>query len=75
MQYTDGQQVKIGDRVSLGNDSFGVVVCSIDAGEYTETYPEAAWSYLNKGVLVEFEQYGLIHYESPEPDLKLVSRA
>ena len=75
MKYTDGQEVRLGDRVKLGQDDGGVVVASIDMGEYSAEHTEAQWGYLKKGVMIEFPTYGLIHYEKPEPDLQLVSRA
>jgi hypothetical protein len=27
------------------------------------------------GVMIKFPQWGLIHYEQPEPDLRLIGRA
>jgi hypothetical protein len=75
MKYLDGQEVKLGDVVALGKARQGVVVCSIDTGEYSDTYPQVQWSYLNRGVLIEFPSYGLIHYQDPEADLRLVTRA
>lgn len=75
MKYPDGQDVKLGDRVKLGKDDNGVVVCSIDSNEYSELAPAAQWSYLKRGVMIKFPTYGLIHYEAPEPDLELVERA
>lgn len=74
MQYPDGQQVKLGDKVGLGQDNRGIVVCSIDDGEYTVEYPRDAWAHLGKGVLILFPLYGLIHYIDPEPDLLLIER-
>jgi hypothetical protein len=41
MKYPDGQEVRLGDKVKLGDDAEGVVVSSIDTGEYSEEYPEA----------------------------------
>jgi hypothetical protein len=75
MKYSDGQDVRLSDRVELADDAAGVVVCSIDTGDYSEEHPESAWSYLKRGVMVSFPQYGLIHYEEPESDLQLVERA
>jgi hypothetical protein len=75
MNYGDGQEVRLGDRVKLGADDGGVVVASIDSGEYSEAHPAAQWAYLKKGVMVEFPTYGLIHYEEAEPDLQLIERA
>ena len=74
MNYFDGRDARLGDKVQLCGD-IGVVVCSIDTGEYSDDYPEAAWSYLKKGVMISFPKYGLVHYEEPEPELQLVSRA
>ena len=75
MKYPDGQDVRLGDRVKLGVDAEGVVVCSIDTGEYSSEYREAEWGYLKKGVLIDFpKKFGLIHYEKPEEDLVLVAR-
>jgi hypothetical protein len=75
LKYLDGQDVKIGDRVRLGDDSGGVVVASIDANEYSDKHPRAQWEYLKKGVMIEFPKHGLIHYEVAEPDLQLIERA
>ena len=74
MKYADGQDVKLGDRVKLGEDRGGVVVASIDTEEYTAGHSEAQWNYLKKGVIIKFPLYGLIHYENPEPDLQLIER-
>lgn len=74
MKYSDGQEVLIGDKVQLGNDRDGVVVCSIDHDAYSQLHPREKWSYLKKGVVIEFPSYGLIHYEDPEIDLIFLSR-
>jgi hypothetical protein len=75
MKYSDGQEVRLGDRVKLEQDDGGVVVCSIDTGEYSDDHPEAQWGYLGKGVMISFPRYGLIHYEEAEPGLRLIARA
>lgn len=74
MKYCDGQEARLGDKVKLGEDTGGVVVCSIDTGEYSDAHPETAWGYLKKGVMISFPKYGLIHYEKPEEDLQLIAR-
>lgn len=74
MKYPDGQEVKVGDRVKLGKDDGGVVVCSLDSNEFTEAYPEKQWGYLRNGVMIHFPLYGLIHYIKPEAELQLVAR-
>jgi hypothetical protein len=77
MNYATGEVVKLGDRVSLGQDVGGVVVFIIDTGEYSSDYPESQWGgCLKKGVMVHFPMYGLIHYEEAmEPDVKFVMRS
>lgn len=75
MKYPDGQEVRLGDRVKLGQDDGGVVVASIDTNEYSDEHSKAQWGYLKKGVMIEFPKHGLIHYEQPEPDLRLIARA
>jgi len=76
MRYPDGQEVIIGDRVRLSKskDSEGVVVCSIDRGEYSEGFTQKQWSDLKTGVLIEFARFGLIHYDQADDDLELVAR-
>jgi hypothetical protein len=61
-------------KVKLGADAEGVVVCSIDTGEYSMEHPEAQWGYLKNGVMIDFPKYGLIHYVDPDDDLVLVAR-
>ena len=75
MNNPDGQDVKLGDTVAIDKEQQGVVVCSIDTGEYSDDCPKAEWSYLNSGVLIKFPSYGLIHYKEPNSDLRLVARA
>jgi hypothetical protein len=75
MKYPDGQDVRLGDRVKLGDDDGGLVVASIDTDEYSDGHSREQWAYLKKGVMIEFPKHGLIHYERPESDLELVGRA
>ena len=75
MNYGDGRPVAVGDRVRLWEGQFGVVVCSIDAGEYTADYPEGNWAYLKSGVLIRTDKGSLFHYTEPDEDLELVNRA
>ncbi|MGR4862476.1 hypothetical protein [Caulobacter sp. LARHSG274] len=74
MNYPDGQSVRIGDQVSLG-EAPGLVVCSIDGEGYSEAFPESDWGYLGRGVIIDFPEFGLVHYVEPEPNLRLIGRA
>ena len=75
MKYSDGQEVRLGDRVKLGEDDQGVVVCSIDTNEFSEKHPKGVETVFKRGVVIEFPKWGIIHYEEAEDDLYLVSRA
>lgn len=75
MNYADGQEVHLNDRVKLGADSGGVVVCVIETGQYTAEYPESQWGYLGKGLMILFPRFGLIHYDEPEEDIELLAHA
>ena len=73
MKYRDGREVKVGDLVALGKDRGGVVVASVDADEYSSVCTREVWSYLERGVLIDFPLWGLIHYEEPDEDLEFIS--
>ena len=74
MKYSDGQEVRVGDRVGLGGGLFGRVVAVMDTGEYSEHYSAEEWSYLGTGALVLSKDAGLIHCPSAEGDLCLIGR-
>jgi hypothetical protein len=47
----------------------------MDDGVYADAFPKSEWAYLTRGVMVEFENLGLVHYEqNMEPDLELLER-
>ncbi len=72
MKYADGRRVTVGDRVKLWDDEYGIVVCSIDTGEFTKEFPKAAWTYLNSGILIQTDDGELFHYNEPDEDFELV---
>ncbi|WP_293366982.1 hypothetical protein [Phenylobacterium sp.] len=73
MKYCSGEPVRVCDRVALGGRP-GIVVCSIDDGVYTPDHPATQWAYLEARVMIDFPDFGLIHYTEPEPDLRLTAR-
>ncbi len=75
MRYPSGEEAYIGDKVRLGESERGVVVCSLDTDEFSDKYPRREWLELKKGILVEFDKLGLVHYAEPEASLVLVSRS
>jgi hypothetical protein len=74
MKYFDGKFCRLGDRVLLAGRYKGIIVSDIDNDHYSKSNAREQWSYLKRGVMVEFEDIGLVHYEEPEMDLILVSR-
>ena len=74
LRYPNGEEARLGDTVRIGESERGVVVCSLDTHEYSEQFPRSEWEHLGKGILVEFERLGLVHYVEPEPTLALVER-
>jgi hypothetical protein len=75
MNYPNGEKIKVGDRLKLWDGCTGVVVCSIDDNEYTESYTKDNWEYLNEGILINSDAAGLIHYTEPEDAFLLIKRA
>jgi hypothetical protein len=75
MEYADGRQARLGDKVRYSDGGRGIVVCSIDTDEYSDTYPKEQWRYLKKGVLVQTDTMGLVHYEKSDSGMALVERA
>ena len=72
MRYPDGTDIRVGDRVKIAGDDFGVVVLSIDANAYSADFPAQEWSYLKKGILIKSEKMGLVHYEEYSDDIELI---
>lgn len=72
MNYHNGIKVKLGDRVGLSK-GLGTVVAIISENKYLEGYD--SFEYLNKGVLIEFNHYGLIYYSDEiEEDVEFIKR-
>lgn len=72
LKYSDGNMVRLGDKVQLWKDCYGMVVCSIDTDEYAPAYPKAEWAYLETGVLIRTDKGELIHFVEADEDLKLL---
>lgn len=75
MFYRDGTLARLGDRVRI-SETQGVIVLSIDTDEYTAEFTREEWAdILVKGVMIDFEKWGLIHYVDVDEDLEFLSRA
>ena len=63
MRYADGSEARLGDVVVIDKKYRGIVVANIDGSEYADAHPAAQWSYLARGILVDTDFGGLVHYE------------
>lgn len=75
MNYSDGEVVLLGDKVSLGGGLTGVVVAVIDTGDFSKGYIPTEWLYLSIGALVESPEAGLIHYPDFDNTFALIERS
>jgi len=68
VNYADGNESRVGDIVSIDDQYWGTVVACLDRGEYADAYPAAQWSSLGKGILVDTDFEGLVHYSDEDAD-------
>ena len=76
MIYSDGHEAMIGDTVAISGIHRGIVLACLDRSEYSLDYPRDEWAYLQRGVLIQTDFAGLMHYaEIGDEHFALVSRA
>jgi len=68
MKYTDGTEMKIGDRVLISGKYHGVIVADIDNGRYSDATPKEEWEHLVSGVMIDTDFGGLVHYQQESMD-------
>ncbi len=74
MNYTDGNEARAGDLVSIDGQYSGRVVANMDGNEYLPGQEQ--WSYLKVGIMVDTNFGGLVHYTSEATEsMSLVQRA
>lgn len=75
MNYSDGNEARLGDVVAIDTSFSGVVVASIDNAQYSKEFPSEKWAHLGQGVLMDTDFAGLVHYQASSPEhMVLVSR-
>lgn len=67
-----GKIIRLGDRVTLGGGVDGVVVFSIDTGEFSPSFPRDEWEYLGLGIMVQTKQTGLVHIEENDGEVEVL---
>lgn len=76
MKYADGNEAHVGDHLLIDGQYHGEVVACIDRDEYSPNRPREQWAYLARGVMVDTDFGGLVHYADGEHEhLVLLSRA
>lgn len=73
MKYNDGGVVRVGDRVRIRNGDTGIVVASMDTGEYSPAYPKEEWEQLGTGVIVLTDKGAIVRFDEPVQQ-NLISR-
>ena len=58
--------MRLGDTVIDGAGLRGRVVANIDRDQFSAKCPKNEWAYLTRGVLVDTEEAGLVHYENAD---------
>jgi hypothetical protein len=74
MNYSSGDNVRLGDKVRIDGTMVGVVVANVEAGIFSNNFPAEEWSYLSEGILVETVEVGLIHFPYETNEIELLSR-
>ena len=65
MKYADGTVARVGDRVRIRNGDRGVIIASIDTGEYSSEATKQDWEHLGIGIIVRTDAGALVHFEDP----------
>jgi hypothetical protein len=65
MKYDDGTVARVGDRVCIRNGDTGVVIASMDTGEYSSEATKHEWEYLGTGIIVRTDAGALVRFEDP----------
>lgn len=78
MRYRTGQDVRVGDVVSIDTQYAGVVVWCEETDAADLGPEDQDWSYLGAGVMINTDFGGLVHYPDEatlaDDDVELVRR-
>jgi hypothetical protein len=62
VRYRDGSDARVSDQVVIDGGHRGRIVACLDRGESAPDYAAADWNYLERGLLIETDVGGLVHY-------------
>lgn len=75
MQYKDGNIALLGDSVRIDTIFRGVVVGVVENSQYADGLLPEQWNYLKKGILVDTDFGGIVHYpDTANEDISLAAR-
>jgi hypothetical protein len=74
MNYASGEEIRLWDRIEAWPGCSGIIVFTIDNHQFSPRFPEAQWSYLRTGVMLDIETAGLVHVDEADEDLRLLQR-
>lgn len=74
MNYDDGEQVHLWDRVETHTEGDGIVVYSTETNEYAPDFPKEQWEDHGEGVMVATSRMGLVLMTAPLCCIRLVRR-
>ncbi|MEJ6401879.1 hypothetical protein [Yoonia sp. 2307UL14-13] len=60
MNYVDGTEIDVGDRVVLDGGDVGTVVMCLDSEKSVPNFNLSEWSYLQSGVMVQTDAGALV---------------
>ncbi|HUB85706.1 MAG TPA: hypothetical protein VL971_08430 [Rhizomicrobium sp.] len=69
-----GRLIRLGDQVSIGGGMVGIVVFSIDTGEFSSEFPKVDWAHLGRGIMVQTTKAGLVHLADTDEDVQIISQ-
>ena len=76
VRYADANEAALGDVVLIDGKHRGVVVAVIDTASYSERFPSEQWAYLGRGIVVDTDFGGVVHYPNGEDEpIQLLRRA
>jgi hypothetical protein len=67
VKYDDGTVACVGDRVHIRNGDTGVIIASMDTGEYSSDAPKSDWEHVGPWIIVRTDAGALVQFETPLP--------
>ena len=72
--YCSGDEIQVGDRVTCAAWT-GVFVFVLGTESFADGYTSEGWSYLGRGIMIQYDQAGMVFSEEAVEDLVVVARS